>query len=185
MLRYDTDIPSTSFRPARERSSPSIFTNKTDRRTVASYQSYPEAVRAVDYLADREFPVERLTVMAKDLRYVEHVTGRVDYWKAAGQGAASGAVIGAALGFFFGLFNWIEPLVSGVVLALYGLVIGALIGALTGVVGHALSGGRRDFSSVPRLDAGRFEVIADPEVADEASAMLAQLGEGDTRQAAG
>ena len=53
----------------------SIFTSKADRRTAASYATYPEAVRAVDYLADREFPVERLTVVARDLRYVEHVTG--------------------------------------------------------------------------------------------------------------
>lgn len=152
-----------------------IFASKTDRQTVASYESYPEAIRAVDHLADREFPVERLTVVAKDLRYVEHVTGRLDYWRAAAQGAAGGALVGALLGFFFGLFDWVQPLISGVVLAFYGLLIGVLIGAVTGAAGHALSGGRRDFSSVPRLDAGQFEVVADPEVAGEASAMLAQL----------
>lgn len=157
--------------------------DETGRRTVASYQSYPQAIEAVDYLADRKFPVERLTVVAKDLRYVENVTGRVDFWKAIAQGAASGALIGAVLGFFFGLFNWVEPLVSGLVLALYGLVIGAFIGALMGVAGHALSGGRRDFSSVPRLDASRFEVVADPEVGEEAAAMLGQLGERGARRA--
>ncbi len=163
----------------------SMFTGTADRRTVASYPSYPEAVQAVDFLADRNFPVERLAVVARDLRYVEHVTGRMGYWRAAAQGAAGGAFVGAALGFFFGLFDWVEPLVSGVVLALYGLVIGALIGALAGLVGHALSGGDRDFSSVPRLDAGRFEVISDQEVAGQASAMLNRLGERDVRRAAG
>ncbi len=163
----------------------SIFTSKADRRTVATYPSYPDAIRAVDSLADRDFPVERLTVVAKDLRYVEHVTGRVDFWSSAAQGAVGGALIGALLGFFFGLFDWVEPLVSGVVLALYGLLIGAVIGAITGFAGHALSGGRRDFASVPRLDAGRFEVVADAEVADDASAMLAHLREGDTTHAAG
>lgn len=89
------------------------------------------------------------------------------------------------LGLFFGLFDWVEPLVSGFILAFYGLVIGALIGGVTGVTGHALSGGRRDFNSVPRLDAGRFEVVADREVAGQASAMLAQLDEGETGRAAG
>lgn len=163
----------------------SIFTSETDRRAVASYPSYPEAVQAVDYLADRRFPVERLAVVAKDLRYVEHVTGRLDYWKAAARGAGGGAVVGAVLGFFFGLFSWVEPLVSGLVLALYGLVIGALIGAVTGLGAHALSGGRRDFSSVPRLDASRFEVVADVELAEQAAAMLAELRDRSTRRPAG
>ncbi len=162
----------------------SVFTSKTDRRTVASYESYPEAIRAVDYLADRQFPVERLTVVARDLRYVEHVTGRMGYWRAAAQGAAGAALVGALLGFFFGLFDWVEPLVSGVVLAFYGLLMGAVIGGVMGTAGHALAGGRRDFSSVPRLDAGQFEVVTDPEVADEASAMLGRLGESERRRAA-
>ncbi len=160
-------------------------TSKTNRRMVASYPSYPEAAEAVDYLADQRFPVERLTVVASDLRYVEHITGRVDYWKAAARGAAGGAFVGAVMGFFFGLFDWVEPLVSGVVLALYGLVIGFVIGGIVGLIGHAVSGGRRDFSSVPRFDANRFEVVADAEVVEQAAALLSERGEGAMRRAAG
>ena len=46
------------------------------RVVVASYESYPEAQRAVDYLSDRRFPVERVAIVADDLRFVEQVTGR-------------------------------------------------------------------------------------------------------------
>src|SRR4051794_16070453 len=63
------------------------------RRMVASYDSYPEAQRAVDYLSDRRFPVERVAIVAEDLRFVEQVTGRMGYGKAALQGAGLGALI--------------------------------------------------------------------------------------------
>lgn len=92
--------------------------------------------------------------------------------------------MGAVLGFFFGLFDWVEPLVSGAILSLYGLVIGLVMGGIAGLVGQALSGGRRDFSSLPRLDASRFEVLADVELADQAAALLPQSREGVTGQVA-
>jgi len=146
-----------------------------DRRTVASYTTYPEAVRAVDYLSDNNFAVERLTIVSRGLRMLEHVTGRLDYGNAAGRGALAGAFTGAILGFFFGLFDWVEPLVSGVILAAYGLVLGAVAGALVGLLNHGLSAGRRDFSSVPRLAADHYEVVADLPVADQALTLLEQL----------
>jgi hypothetical protein len=44
-----------------------------DRPTqaVASYTSYDAAHRAVDYLSGKDFPVERLAIVAGDLRFVE------------------------------------------------------------------------------------------------------------------
>src|ERR687885_143487 len=84
----------------------------TPRRVVASYDSYAEAQRAVDYLSDERFQVERISIVAEDLRFVEQVTGRMGYGRAALQGAGSGALIGAFFGFFLGLFSIIDPLVS-------------------------------------------------------------------------
>ncbi|MDP8992426.1 MAG: glycine zipper family protein [Actinomycetota bacterium] len=150
-------------------------TTGVDRRTVASYTTYPEAVQAVDYLSDRSFPVERLTILARGLHLVENVTGRLDYGSAAGRGALAGAFTGTILGFFFGLFDWVELLVSGAILAAYGLVIGAVAGALMGLLNHGLSAGRRDFSSVPRLAGDHYDVVADLPVAEEAVALLEQL----------
>ncbi|HZC19487.1 MAG TPA: general stress protein [Rubrobacteraceae bacterium] len=47
------------------------------RRVVGSYSSYAEAQRAVDHLSDEGFAVERVSIVAEGLRFVEQVTGRV------------------------------------------------------------------------------------------------------------
>ena len=150
---------------------------RVPRRVVDSYGSYAEAQRAVDHLSDEGFPVERISIVAEDLRFVEQVTGRMGYGRAALQGAGSGAVIGVLFGFFLGLFTLVDPVGSALVLALYGLVFGAILGAILGLLSHALSGGQRDFSSVGGMEAGRYNVMADDEVAEEASRLLAQLGQ--------
>jgi hypothetical protein len=137
--------------------------------TVARFERYAEAERAVDQLADLRFRVEQVAIVGRDLRLVEHITGRLGWWGAAMQGAASGAAGGALIGFFFGLFDLVDPLASGLVLALWGLSIGALIGAAAGLAGHAVTGGRRDFTSASSLEAGRFDVVVAGEVAEEAA----------------
>src|SRR5918911_4198903 len=114
---------------------------RAPRRVIASYDSYPEAQRAVDYLSDERFPVERVSIVAEDLRFVEQVTGRRGYGQALLEGAGSGAVVGALFGFFLGLFSLFDPLVSAFLLALYGLIFGAILGALIGLTAHALMGG--------------------------------------------
>ncbi|WP_324273197.1 general stress protein [Blastococcus brunescens] len=143
------------------------------RRAVASFSTYEEAERAVDRLADRDFPVERVAIIGQELETVEQVTGRMDYPTAAWRGALSGAVPGALIGWIFGLFDWADPLVSALLLALYGLLIGAVIGAIIGMIVYALQRGRRDFSSVTFMRPRRYEVVVDDEVADEAARLLA------------
>src|SRR5918997_3533946 len=147
------------------------------RVVVASYDSYPEAQRAVDYLSDERFPVERVAIVAEDLRLVEQVTGRRGYGQAALQGAGSGALVGLIFGFFLGLFNVVDPLISAFSLGLVWLIYGAIIGLIVGLIGHAVSGGQRDFSSVGGMQADRYNVMADEEVADEASRLLTGLGD--------
>jgi hypothetical protein len=144
------------------------------RRAVASFGTYAEAQRAVDRLADERFPVERVAIVARDLKLVEQVTGRRGYPEAALQGLVSGALIGVLIGWLFGLFNWFEPITSAFWLAIDGLWFGALLGALLGLLLQALSGGRRDFSSYAGISADRYEVLVDDEVADEAARLLAQ-----------
>jgi hypothetical protein len=142
------------------------------RRTVASFSSYAEAERAVDRLADLDFPVQRVAIIGEDLRTVEQVTGKLDYPRAAWRGAVSGAVPGALLGWLFGLFDWAAPIVNGLLLAIYGLLIGAVIGAILGVAMYAMQGGRRDFSSVTVMGPQHFELVVDDEVADQAARLL-------------
>lgn len=142
------------------------------RRRVRSYDTYPEAQRAVDTLSDKGFAVQRLSIVGEDLRFVEDVTGRRDYGTAAGHGLLSGTLVGALIGFFLGLFNLVDPLVSALALASFGVLFGAVVGSLFGVVTHFTAGGQRDFSSTGRMLAGRFDLVADDEVAAEAATLL-------------
>jgi hypothetical protein len=87
-------------------------------------------------------------------------------------------VIGAFFGFFLGLFSLVDPVVSALVLVLYGLVFGAVVGAVIGLIAHAFSGGVRDFSSVGGIEAGRYDVMVDEEVAEEASRLIPELRQG-------
>jgi hypothetical protein len=73
-----------------------------------------------------------------------------------------------------GLFNWIDPVVASLTLAITGLIWGAIVGALLGLLLHAMTGGRRDFASVGGVQATRYEVVVDEEVADEAARLLSE-----------
>jgi uncharacterized membrane protein len=146
------------------------------RRAVASYPNYSEAERAVDHLSDQKFPVERVAIVARDLKLVEQVTGRMGYGGAALRGALSGALVGALVGWLFGIFDWFNPIVAAAWLAFDGLWFGAVVGALMGLLLHALTRGRRDFASVAGITADHYDVLVDDEVAAEAARLLAGLG---------
>ena len=83
-------------------------------------------------------------------------------------------MLGLLFGWLFGLFNWIDPVVASGKLAFYGLVFGAVVGALLGLLTHAMTGGRRDFASVSGMQASRYDVLVDEEVAAQAAQILAQ-----------
>lgn len=152
--------------------------NEQARRAIASYTTYQEAERAVDHLPDHGFPVERVAITGRGVRRVEQVTGRMGRGGAALHGSASGALPGAPIGWIFGLLNRLDPVVSGLLLALYGLVFGALVGALFGLLAHTAQRGRRNFASVSFMQPGRYDVVADAAVADEAVQLLAELPSG-------
>lgn len=142
---------------------------------VAAFPRYSQAERVVDFLSDRGFPVEHVTIVGNGLHTVEQVTGRLTYWKAAARSALTGAIIGALFGWLFGLLNLINPLVAGLLLALYGLVFGAILGAVIGLLGHAMTGGRRDFASVIATRADTYEVMVDADYAAGANDLLREL----------
>jgi hypothetical protein len=145
------------------------------QRVVGSYQTYPEAERAVDHLSDQRFPVERIAVVGRGLQMVEQVTGRLTIWSAGLRSAVSGVVFGALFGWLLGIFDLVNPLVGGLVLALYGALIGAVIGFLLGLATHSMTGGRRDFSSITGFQAQSYDLLVDVEVADEAAKLLAAM----------
>jgi hypothetical protein len=143
---------------------------------IGSFAGYADAVAAVDRLAADGFPVERVAIVGRDLQMVEDVTGPATAPRTAARGAGTGALIGALVGWLLGAVGAVDPLVSGLLLALYGILVGAALGALAGLAGHLLHLRRHDFSSVGTMRVGRYEVVADAEVAERASALLASEG---------
>jgi hypothetical protein len=145
------------------------------RTVVATYDNYREAERAVDYLSDKGFPVERSAIVGTGLKTVEQIAGRLTTGRAALLGAGQGAMIGLLFGLLFGLFfDGIDFL--GVVL--YGLLVGIIFGATFGAIGQAMQGGRRDFASVQTMQAERYELQVDHEVSAQAKQLLAELPAG-------
>jgi len=140
------------------------------RRSVGTYDSYRDAQRAVDLLSDKGFPVERVAIVGRGLRFEEQVLGRETVSSAAVRGAGGGATIGG----LFGLFLWAisaNEVAAGWII-LYGLVFGAIFGALIGAIFQAASGGQRDFRSSSRMTADNYDVMVDLEVAEEAERLL-------------
>ena len=139
------------------------------RTTIATHTSYGDAERDVDRLSDAGFPVERVAIVGTGLRTVEQVGGRMTTGRAALFGAGQGALIGILFALLFGLF-FDSPDLAG--LLAYATIAGALFGAMFGALGHAATGGGRDFVSSFSTQAERYEVQVDAEVADQARRLL-------------
>jgi hypothetical protein len=146
---------------------------RSARHTIETDSSYREAERTVDWLADQGFAVEHVSIVGTGLRYVEDVSGRLTTGRSAALGAAQGAMLGVLFGLLFGLFFTDAASFFGVVL--YGLVAGTAWGAIWGALLHYAQRGRRDFGSVARTVADRYEVQVDDQVADEAARLLEQM----------
>jgi hypothetical protein len=144
-------------------------------RTIATYSNYRDAERAVDFLADKRFPVEHVKIVGQGLRLVEHVTGPMGWGRAALNGAVTGALVGGLVGWLFAIFDWFDPTVARGWLIIDGLWFGALIGAAMGLALYALTRGRRDFTSVGTMQASTYEVVVDEPYAAQAMQLIRQL----------
>ena len=141
--------------------------------TVGSFDTYERAQRAVDYLSDNKFPVENVTIVGNGLRMVERVTGRLNQGRAAATGAAGGAWWGLFVGVLLSLFA--SPETNEIVVILLTLISGAVFGAIFAIIGYALTGGRRDFTSTSSVVATSYDVLCKHTHAEEAQAQLARL----------
>lgn len=142
---------------------------------VGSYATYEEAQRAVDHLADSDFPVRDVTIVGVDLMLVERVIGRLTWGRVLVSGAASGAWFGLFVGLLLGFFS---PTGTGLGPILVGLVSGVLFGLVFAAVGYGASRGRRDFTSQSQMVAGRYDVLCQPRNAEKARELLAKLAMG-------
>jgi hypothetical protein len=140
-------------------------------QSLAVYDDYAAAQRAVDFLSDRKFPVQQCMIVGTDLKRIERITGRLTTGKVALGGAASGAWLGLFVGLLFVLFTTEAALA----VLISTLIFGALFGVIWSLVGYAATRGRRDFSSVTQVVATRYEVLVEHKVAAQARELLAQL----------
>jgi len=142
-------------------------------QSVGIYNTYDDAQRAVDYLADEKFEVQNLAIVGTDLKSVERVLGRRNWGTVITGGIQSGLSTGLLVALVLLIFT---P--SGVnFLALFAVALG--IGILLGIgfaaLGYALSRGRRDFTSISQTVATKYEVLCEHKVAVQAREMLQSL----------
>ena len=140
-------------------------------QSLGVYDQYADAQKAVDFLSDREFPVENCMIVGTELKQVERVTGRLTYNRVALGGLLSGAWLGLFVGLVLSLFDNNNTLVTIVSTLLFGAVFG-LVWAL---IGYAATRGQRDFSSVSQIVATRYEVLVEHKLAAQGRELLAQL----------
>ncbi len=138
---------------------------------IGSYDTYREAQRAVDHLADHEFPVQDVTIVGVEPMVVERVAARLTWGRVLGAGAASGAWLGLFVGLLLSLFT---P-GAGLFPILIGLVSGVVFGVASAAVRYGATRGQRDFVSHSQLVARRYDVLCKPRNAENGRTMLASL----------
>lgn len=143
-------------------------------QSLAVYDDYDQAQKAVDFLADQKFPVEQCMIVGTDLKRIERITGRLTTGRVAAGGLLSGVWLGLFVGLIFALFT--EENVGGLIIAT--TVLGALFGVIWALLGYAFTRGQRDFSSVTQVVATKYEVLVEHKVAAEARQLLARLPGG-------
>jgi hypothetical protein len=143
-------------------------------QSLAVYDEYSAAQKAVDFLSDKEFPVENCMIVGTDLKQVERITGRITTGKVAAGGALSGMWLGIFVGVVFALFDSGSGVATIVTTALFG----TLFGMIWALVGYAATRGHRDFSSVRVVIATRYEVLVEHKLLARAQELLAQLPGG-------
>jgi hypothetical protein len=141
-----------------------------NRPLVATYRTYAEAQRAVDYLSDEKFPVQHLGILGRDLHIEEAVLGRLDWGKAA----VAGLVQGLWYGIFIGLVISLFDNQGGAVIIGCGL-LGIAFGLTLGLLSYAMTGGRRDFVSRSAITATSYDVVCTWEHVEQAKSVLAGM----------
>jgi len=138
---------------------------------IGSYDTYQEAQQAVDHLADREFPVQDVTIVGLDPMVVERVAARLTWGRVLGAGAASGAWFCLFVGLLLSMFT---P-GAGLFPILIGLVSGVAFGLAAAAVRYGATRGQRDFVSHSQLVARRYDVLCKPRSAEQGRNLLAAL----------
>ena len=138
-------------------------------QSVGIYSTYADAQKAVDFLADEKFEVQNLAIVGTDLKSVERVLGRRTWSTVILSGVQSGISTGLLVALVMLIF--VRP-TSFLLLLLAALVIGVALGVGFAAAAYAMTGGKRDFTSVTQTVATKYEVLCEHKVAAQAREML-------------
>ncbi len=141
-------------------------------QSLGVYDKYADAQKAVDYLSDNEFPVQNCLIVGTELRQVERVTGRLTWGRVLMGGAASGAWLGMLIGLLLSIFTDKSSFLATVAV---GLGFGVVFGVVSGALGYAATRGQRDFSSVQKVVATKYEVLVEHKHLAAGQELLAKL----------
>lgn len=141
-------------------------------QSVGIYNTYADAQKAVDYLADEKFEVQNLAIVGTDLKSVERVLGRRSWGTVMAQGVQSGISTGLLVGIIMLIFLKPESIFA---LLLVALGIGIALGVGFAAAGYAMTRGKRDFTSVTQTVATKYEVLCEHKLAAQAREMLLHL----------
>lgn len=141
-------------------------------QSLGVYDKYADAQKAVDFLSDKEFPVENVLIVGTELKQVERVTGRLTWSRVLMAGAGSGLWLGLFVGIVVSAFSDGSGLLATLVgCALIGVVFSVVFAAL----GYGATRGQRDFSSVQKVVATKYEVLVEHKVLADGQALLATM----------
>jgi hypothetical protein len=141
-------------------------------QSVGIYNSYADAQKAVDFLADEKFEVQNLAIVGTDLKSVERVLGRRNWGTVITQGMQSGVSTGLLVALVLLIFA--QP-GSFLLLLAVSLAIGIALGVGFNAAAYAMSRGKRDFTSITQTVATKYEVLCEHKVAAQAREMLQRM----------
>ena len=141
-------------------------------QSLGVYDKYADAQKAVDFLSDHEFPVQNVLIVGTELKQVERVTGRLTWSKVLSAGAWSGIGMGLFVGIVLSAFSD----GSGFLATVAGCVLlGIVFAMIFAAAGYAATHGQRDFSSVQRVVATKYEVLVEHKFLADGTALLATM----------
>ncbi|MGP9539559.1 general stress protein [Brachybacterium sp. AOP43-C2-M15] len=140
-------------------------------RSLGVYSTYQEVQSVVDTLADNSFPVQSTLIVGTDLKLMERVTGRRTWPRVLGQGVLSGLWMGLFLGL---LLLLITP--GNFMVVLTSILLGIIFFTVWSAVGYAMTGGKRDFTSMTATIPMQYELLVEHKHAEQARKILAEFG---------
>jgi hypothetical protein len=138
--------------------------------TVGEYESHDAAVEAVKRLNKGGYPMNKVSIIGKELERIEDIKGYYTCTDAAKTGAGIASFWGALFGILVGVGFIVVPGIGGVFVAgsLAATLLGGIEGAALGALGGSIFGGLlglgvgRDkmLKYQESLKAGKYLVIA-------------------------